>query len=96
MEGENSSDTGTGTMTTMVNNVSSSESNKGLEEEEGSLSQDEEAFKCKQQNGSNNGDITSSTVGAGGAEGATSGTKRFSADPLQNVMAKCPKLMLDR
>lgn len=99
--GENSSDTGTGTMTTMVNNVSSSESKAGDDEEEEGSSQDEPAFKYKTATaaeatttttGNNNGDISSSTS----PSSTPGGTKRFNAEPLANVMAKCPKLMLDR
>lgn len=92
--GENSSDTGTGTMTTMVNNVSSSESKAGDDEEEEGSSQDEEAFKYKTAAAAGNGDISSTTSPS--STTTPGGTKRFSAEPLTNVMAKCPKLMLDR
>lgn len=88
----------------MVNNVSSTAENNShsskLEPlEEGSSSVDEEAFKYK--NGGN-GDITSSTspssttTAEAVATTTPGGTKRFNSEPLSNVMAKCPKLMLDR
>lgn len=98
--GENSLDTAAAATTTMVNNVSSSENNSNSNKleplEEGSSSQDEEAFKYKNGAGGGNGDISSSTSPPSSTPTTPGGTKRFNAEPLQNVMAKCPKLMLDR